>query len=240
MNMLVLAFIFAVGALALFAYALWIKYKQPVDTSQKQGSSDFMVREEPMGVKLEAQISALGGEIGKLASENDLLKEQLELAHKIEGDLKEELSGFKQLKNGWASEMGKIDKLQPLKPDNREMLDRIASLDAKISEYKVEIEKQGQIILEMKDKGKSPGASEEEYNNLKRQLQLDGEVLKKYKEDNESINKEYNEIKRQLREKEEALNKLSENQGISQQEYNRLKVKLQQAEDVLKIIHAEG
>jgi chromosome segregation ATPase len=228
-----------VGALALFAYAFMAGDSLP-KTGEKRGVFPGTEREEPVSEKLELQVSALESEIGKLTSEHALLKEQIELARNIEFDLREELTSFKILKDGWTSGLEKIDKLQPQEQASREMIDRISSLEARISEYKTEIEKQGKVVLEMKEKRHSEGPSEDEYSRLKKQLEDQEEALKKYKDENVAINSEYSVLKKQLQEKEEALTKLSQSQGISSQEYNRLKDKLAQAEEVLRIIHAEG
>lgn len=255
MNILILAFIFAVGALALLAYAFLIK-EPPANTSGRMNmpSSDLG---EPISKKLGLQLNTLEQEIGKLSSEHGLLKEQLELAKSIEYGLKDDLNQFRQLKNGLSGDSekivhkeiefekelaksadliqeikAKIDKIKYPEQDNREMIDRFASLETKLSEYKLAIEAQAK-------QAQPKGISEEEYNNLKKQLSVQEEVLHKYKQENEAMNKEYDVLKQELRQKEESLNQLNKSQGISAEEYNRLKEKLEQAEEVLKIIHAE-
>lgn len=256
MNMLVLAFIFAVGALALLAYAFLMKDGSGSGASTVSPSAGLSLG-EPISKKLELQLDELETEIGKLSSEHSLLKEQLELARNIENGLKDDLAQFKTLKNGLTGDSSKISQkeselekeiartaglIQEIKTKidnlnvplqgNQEMIDRIASLETKISEYKIAIEEQA------KEKQAS-GISEEAYESLKKQLSIQEDQVRKYRQENEDINKEYAQLKDQLRQKEESINELSKSQGISSEEYNRLKEKLEQAEEVLKIIHAE-
>jgi len=224
MNILLLAFIFAVGALALLAYAFLAK-EPPVSTSGKGPDLG-----EPISRKLGLQLNTLEEEISKLSSEHGLLKEQLELAKSIEYGLKEDLAQFKELKDGLTGDSekithkeaelekelarsanliqeikAKIDSLNPpQQQDNKEMIDRIASLESKISEYKLAIEEQAK-------EAQSRNISEEEYNNLKKQLITQEEALFKYKQEKAAMS----------------------------EEYSRLKEKFEQAEEVLKIIHAE-
>ena len=224
MNTLVLAFIFAVGALALLAYAFLMK-EPPASASAKGPDLG-----EPISRKLGLQLNTLEEEIGKLSSEHGLLKEQLELAKSIECGFKDDLAQFRQLKSGLAGDSekaahkeaeldkelarsaniiqeikAKIDKInQPQQQDNKEMIDRIASLETKISEYKLAIEAQA------KD-AQSRNISEEEHNNLKKQLTAQEEALHKYKQEKTAMS----------------------------EECSRMKEKLEQAEEILKIIHAE-
>jgi len=255
MNTLVMAFIFAVGALALLAYAFLIKVP-PESASTKVGPSGSDLG-EPISRKLGLQLDELEGEIGKLSSEHGLLKEQLELARSIEYGLKEDLAQFRTLKTGMAGDSDKIaqkeselekeiartagliqeiktkiDDLKLPEQNNKEMIDRIASLETKISEYKLAIEDQAK-------QGQAGSVSEEDYNSLKKQLSFQEDALRKYRQENEAMNKEYDALKEELKQKEASLNELNQSKGISAEEYNRLKEKLEQAEEVLKIIHAE-
>ncbi len=167
MNILIWAFIFAVSAVALFLYAFWPSGEKRSGASLP---SQPLGPAEPMAVKLEMQVNALESEIERLSSEHRFLQEQLELAKKIESDLGQELSNFKEISSA-------AQPAQPPQEKSQELLDKISSLEVQIREYKLELEKQGEMLEEIKGK-ENQGISQEEYNRLKDKLTKAEEVLR--------------------------------------------------------------
>ena len=113
-------------------------------------------------------------ELEKLKKENAAFKESLISKEK---DLESEFSLNLNLNNELKEAKGRLESLEKI---NREMSEKIRTLEAQITGYNKEIERQNTIISEMKKKEQeSEWISKSEYNALKKQLEEKEELLKK-------------------------------------------------------------
>lgn len=149
--------------------AEYVKAQDELEVTKKQGSD---LREELSRQK--EWYNREQAELGKVKKDNLVIKESLINKEK---DLESEFSLNLNLNNELKEAK---QRLESLEKENREMSDKIRTLEAQITGYNKEIERQNTIISEMKKKEQeSEWISKSEYNELKGQLEAKEQELKR-------------------------------------------------------------
>jgi len=245
MNPLVLSFLCALAALGLIAYSVLDKENPLFSSGQrisKSVSRPVLPAASDMAAeKLEQQIIALEAETQKLVLEHRSLQAQLELAKKIETDLKGELDSFKQIN----AERMKVP--QPAGEDTQALKEKLFNKERELekelstrSELKNQLEEKiNKLVLQEKKSAELTdkiSALEAQVNEYRTALKSQADALEELKtrqpqpsaaQETDTLRKESEELKAAIaayKEKEDARNK----------DLEVLKARLEEKETLLK------
>jgi|GEM_PF-2586556 len=245
MNPLVLSFLCALAALGLIAYSVLDKENPLFSSGQridKSVSRPVLPAVSDMAAeKLEQQIIALEAETQKLVLEHRSLQAQLELAKKIETELKGELDSFKQIN----AERMKVP--QPVGEDTQALKEKLFNKERELekelstrSELKNQLEEKiNKLVLQEKKSAELTdkiSALEAQVNEYRTALKSQADALEELKtrqpqpsaaQETDTLRKESEELKAEIaayKEKEDARNK----------DLEVLKARLEEKETLLK------
>lgn len=245
MNPLVLSFLCALAALGLIAYSVLDKENPLFSSGQridKSVSRPVLPAVSDMAAeKLEQQIIALEAETQKLVLEHRSLQAQLELAKKIETELKGELDSFKQIN------AERMKAPQPVGEDTQALKEKLFNKERELekelstrSELKNQLEEKiNKLVLQEKKSAELTdkiSALEAQVNEYRTALKSQADALEELKtrqpqpsaaQETDTLRKESEELKAEIaayKEKEDARNK----------DLEVLKARLEEKETLLK------
>jgi chromosome segregation ATPase len=245
MNPLVLSFLCALAALGLIAYSVLDKENPLFSSGQridKSVSRPVLPAVSDMAAeKLEQQIIALEAETQKLVLEHRSLQAQLELAKKIETELKGELDSFKQIN------AERMKAPQPVGEDTQALKEKLFNKERELekelstrSELKNQLEEKiNKLVLQEKKSAELTdkiSALEAQVNEYRTALKSQADALEELKtrqpqpsaaQETDTLRKESEELKAAIaayKEKEDARNK----------DLEVLKARLEEKETLLK------
>lgn len=205
--MIILILVLFIAGAALAAYA-FIPF-EPGEKKAEESIPIMPILQEPLNLRLEEQINSLNTELEQLKRERQNLQTELELANSVVRDLKEELSKFRESGNVEQFKENK-EKLELLEKNNRQLSEKIITLEEQIAVYVKDIEKHKAINSDLLNKLKVFEAQIEEY---KQEIEKQKAIIQKPAPVEEQVSKK---------------------------EYDELKKKLEEAEEILRIVHGEG
>lgn len=209
MNILILALIFAILSIGISLFGLLYKPKLKIKKEEKKTKDGSLVPKlenqikflERQLEKIKSDYSKIQAELGSLSKKESDLKE--ELARQItsnrrtESDLEKAKSDYLRLREDLVNKEKVLEEkiqlnlklnrdlnekkeiIESLEKQNKEFIEKVRSLEAKILEYSSELENKNKIIAEFKEKEKeSEWVSKREYFKLKRQLEEKEKILK--------------------------------------------------------------
>ena len=245
MNPLVLSFLCALAALGLIAYSVLDKENPLFSSGQridKSVSRPVLPAVSDMAAeKLEQQIIALEAETQKLVLEHRSLQAQLELAKKIETELKGELDSFKQIN------AERMKAPQPVGEDTQALKEKLFNKERELekelstrSELKNQLEEKiNKLVLQEKKSAELTdkiSALEAQVNEYRTAVKSQADALEELKtrqpqpsaaQETDTLRKESEELKAEIaayKEKEDARNK----------DLEVLKARLEEKETLLK------
>ncbi|MFA6349471.1 MAG: hypothetical protein WCY12_00895 [Candidatus Omnitrophota bacterium] len=244
-NPLVLSFLCALGALGLIAYSVLGKDNTlfPVrQRSEKPFPVSLPVPDinDVASEKFEQQIIALEAETQKIALEHRSLQAQLELAKKIETDLKDELESFKQInadrlkvpqasgEEAQALKEKLITKERELEKELSMSSGLKSQLDEKMNKLVVQEKKTGELT----DKISVLEAQLNEYKTALKSQAVTLEELKG-KQSEAASPQELEGLKKQAEELKSEIAKYKEKESAQNSDLDALKAKLQEKEEAL-------